>query len=126
MSSGVAAEKITQARLRVQEVRDFQEEIGKEALELAKRLQALKAKFKGRIHDKKNQEGFLNHSLDKYVGCVGGIDYELLQSLFHEDLIYWEAISKGAIKNQTAFKDTIDSFMLEQADKLQEILFANT
>ena len=46
--------------------------------------------------------------------------------MFHEDLIYWEAISKGAVKNQCAFKATIESFMMEQADKLQELLFANT
>ena len=55
LSEGVAAEKITQARLRVAEVRSFQEEIGTEALDLAKRLTALRAKFKDRIHDKKNQ-----------------------------------------------------------------------
>ena len=95
------------------EVRSFQEEIGTEALDLAKRLAALRAKFKDRIHDKKNQSGFLNHSLDKYLSCIGGIDCDLLLSLFHEDLIYWEAISKGAVKNQTAFKATIESFMME-------------
>ena len=95
----------------MQEVRAFQDEIGTEALELAKRLSALRAKFKERIHDKKNLSGFLNHSLDKYVSCVGGINCELLLSLFHEDLIYWEAMSKGAVKNQTAFKSTIENFM---------------
>ena len=52
------------------------------------------------------------------------IDCELMQTLFHEDLIYWEAISKGAVKNQTAFKEAIDNFMKKQADKLQEILFS--
>ena len=40
--------------------------------------------------------------------------------------MYWEAISKGTVKSQSAFQDKIDTFLKKQAEALEEILFANT
>ena len=59
------------------------------------------------------------------MNCVGSVDADSLQILLQEDIIYWEAISKGAMKYQKNLQDTIDKFMTEQSEKLQEILFAN-
>ena len=102
---------MSQARLRVQEVLKFREEIEEEVIEIVKRQQALKDKITQRIHDKKNSSGFLIHSLDKYHGCLGAIDNGLLQSYLHEDLEYWRTIAKGSQKNQTGFKDKIELFL---------------
>ena len=99
LTKGAAAEKVTQARHRVQEVLLFREEIEEEVIDLVKRQQALKDKILRRIHDKKNVHGFLIHTAEKYHSCLGDIDNALLQSLLHEDLMYWEAISKGTMKN---------------------------
>ena len=125
LSSGVAAEKTELAKKRLEEVNEFREEILAEAEELSQKLRALRTKFKRRIHDKQNQDGFLNHQLEKYMNCVGSVDADSLQILLQEDIIYWEAISKGAMKYQKNLQDTIDKFMTDQSEKLQEILFAN-
>ena len=78
-----------------------------------KRQSELRDKITRRVHDKQNIKGFLIHSADKYQSCLGDIDNALLQSLLHEDLMYWEAISKGTMKNQSSFKDKIDTFLKE-------------
>ena len=40
--------------------------------------------------------------------------------------MYWEAISKGTIRSQDRFRGKIDNFLKQQAEALEEILFANT
>ena len=49
------------AKKRLEEVNSFRDEILAEADDLSKKLRALKSKFKHKIHDKLNQDGFLNH-----------------------------------------------------------------
>ena len=87
---------------------------------------ALKEKISKHVHDKKNMHGFLTHTLLKYSQCLGEVDNSQLEALFIEDLAYWEAISKGTVKNQNSFRDKIDDFLKVQADQLEELLFANT
>ena len=69
------------AKKRLQEVNEFQVEILAEAEDLSQKLRALRTKFKQRIHDKQNQDGFLNHQLEKYMNCVGSVDADSLQIL---------------------------------------------
>ena len=69
------------AKKRLEEVNSFRDEILAEADDLSKKLRALKSKFKHKIHDKLNQDGFLNHQLEKYVNCVGSVDMDSLQIL---------------------------------------------
>ena len=73
-----AIQKVAQARQRVQEVLKFREEIEEEVIDLVKRQQALKNKITSRIHGKKNLNGFLVHSSDKYDSCLGVFDNNLL------------------------------------------------
>ena len=49
------------AKKRLEEVNSFRDEILAEADDLSQKLRALKSKFKHKIHDKLNQDGFLNH-----------------------------------------------------------------
>ena len=99
LSSGVAAEKTELAKKRHDEINQFRNEILAEAEDLNKKLNGLRNKFKQRIYDKQNQDGFLNHKVEKYMNCVGSVDTDCLQSMLQEDLIYWDAISKGAMKH---------------------------
>ena len=80
-------------------------------IDLVKRQQALKDKITSRVHDKKNLHGYLTHTAERYHSCMGDFDNSILQSLLHEDLMYWEAISKGARNNENSFRDKIDMFL---------------
>ena len=78
-----------------------------------KKLISLRSKFKKRIYNKQNQDGFLNQQLEKYVNCVGSVDIDCLHGMLQEDLIYWDAISKGAMKHQKSLQDAIEKFMTD-------------
>ena len=126
LTKGAAQEKVSQARLKVQQVLKFREEIEEEVIDLVKKQQALKDKITQRIHERKNSSGFLIHNLENYHKCLGTIDNGLLQSYLHEDLEHWSTIAKGTQRTQSGFKDRIEAFLKSQAEQLEELLLANT
>ena len=95
LKTEAAKEKAAQAKHKVQEVLKFREEIEEEVIDLVKRQEAIKDKFLRRIHGKKNRHGYLMQPSDKYQSSMGDFDNDLFQTLLHEDLMHWEALSKG-------------------------------
>ena len=70
--------------------------------------------------------GFLIHTTEKYAGCLGEVNNPQFDTLFHEDIAYWETVSKGTMRNQNSLGKRIDTYLKQQSDLLEELLFANT
>ena len=126
LTSGAACEKVDKAKTKLEEVKKFRDEIVYDVAELQNASEALRNKITKHVQGKKNIDGCLTHTTEAYLGCFGTLDNLLFQALLNEDIQHWESVSRGTQKLQDNFKNKIDSFLRDQSEKLEELLFTST
>lgn len=85
---------------KIKEIKEFNEEIEADVVELKKRSVEIKEKFASKLFEERNSKGCLTHSLDRYNHCLGEVDFPQLHSLMLKDLNYWEAYLKETERNK--------------------------
>ena len=126
LTRDAAAEKVAQAKEKLNKVVQFRDDIEDDVHDLMKQQQAIIEKVTKNLYNKHKSEGYLFHSREDYAQCLGKINMPLLMQMLDKDLMTWGQIAKGTEKTSNQFQSQIEAFLKEQKSALEDILKPDT